>query len=284
MGFAFPAWVEPRLLPDEAFGGAYDALSIDDRAYIKTAIARMAAVYGSPEVPFSRSVKTMRQGFRLHERVSPATWSLIMWDGSYAGPTRVLAALLPAVLAGVPHIMVCRVAPEDEGGGFPPPVLAALELAGQDLALDLTPGEAVNLIAECAESGARGCVAVLGGSEYLTVASRETVSRGLPLRRLMQDVRIGVDLSSLPDLYSAPPYGKLLFAHPDADVLVFRESAPAGLSAVFCGEEAASRAIDHAPLVLTPGNEACWVWPDLSMDFFKAKGMALCNPDPAGTD
>lgn len=280
MGFAFPSWVEARLLSDEAFAEAYDALSSEERAHIKTAIARMAAVYGTPDVPACKSVKSMRQGFRLHERMSPATWALVVWDGAYAGPTRVLAALLPAMLAGVPNILACRVASEDEGRSISSPVLAALELAGQELVACFTPGETAKLIAECAETGERGCVAVLGSRDYLPTIGREAIGHGVPLRRLIQAVRIGVDLDSLPEMVSAPPYGKLLFAHPDADLVTFRGKVPAGLLAVFCGEEAVPRSVVRSPFVLTPGNEVCWVWPDLGLDFFRARGMALCGPDP----
>lgn len=284
MAFAFPGWVEDKFVPDAVFGAAYDMQTAEERAYLKTAIARTAAAYGGPDVPATSGVRVMRQGFCLQERVRPADWALIMWDGAYAGPTRVLAAILPAMLAGVPHILACRVMPQPgtaSEAAFSPSILAALELAGQELVAELTPEEALTLVTECSANRERGRVVLLGESDYLVPVGREAARCGVPLRRLAHPVRIGIDASSVPQEFAEPPYGVLQPLHPDAHFIPLNGPGEGGLCTVLASDEAAFAHMAHTPLVLTPGHEACWVWPDLCMDFFRMKSLAFCGPEPA---
>ncbi|MDR3073476.1 MAG: hypothetical protein LBV01_01965 [Deltaproteobacteria bacterium] len=277
----FPPSLEPHLLPDAAFAGAYDALTPEERAHIKTAIARFIAATascGCPEAPVARSVKTLRQGFCLHEHLRPADWAIIAWDADYAGPTRILAALLPAILAGVPAVLACRVVAEGISSPFPPAVLAALELAGQELVAVCSPQEALALVrASCGMAGS-GRIALLGGDESLDRLAEAAREKGAPCRRLGGTVRIGLDSSSLPPALLGAK--ALRFAHPDAAFVTLPSAEEGGLSAVFCGREAVSGYMETTPLALTPGQEACWIWPDLDAAFFQEKARGFCpGPD-----
>lgn len=279
MPFSFPDWLEARLVSDAAFGNAYDALAPEVRAHIKTAIARIAAVCGSPDALQNRSARFMRQGFQFYEATRPVDWAVVFWDGEYAGPTRILAALLPALLAGVPNVLACRVAPKNSES-FPPAVLASLELAGQESAAELSPEEAVALAEHCCRSPWRGRVALLGGASYLAPVALAAQNAGTLLRHKTENVRIAIDAGSLPGDYVTEPHGMLRFAQPDAAFALVppqkeRGAAETGFSAVLCGENAARNLLCRFPLVLTPGHEACWIWSDMDMAFYQETSRAF---------
>lgn len=284
MEFAFPAVLEVHLVADAAFAAAYDALCPEDRGHLKSSIARTVAAQGycaCPEVSARSSSQAMRQGFVLYERLAPADWAVFFLDAAYAGPVRVLAALLPAVLAGVPNILVCRVAPQGKTGSFPAPVLAGLELAGQELVAEMSPEEANFFLRACCGLDARGRAVLLGGDACLDVLADVAGKHGLPLRRAAGPVRIGVDEQSLPP--GAASLGNVLrFAHPDAS-FVSHATGGGTFSAIYCGENAVPRHLGSAPLVIAPGQETCWEWPDIDVAFFRerSRGFSAGTGDPA---
>lgn len=285
MAFAFPGYLEGFLLPDAAFGEAYDALSPETRSYVKTAIARTAAVCGSPDVLEAARSRTMRQGFALRETVRPADWAIVFFDENYAAPTRLLAALLPAALAGVPEILACRVTSQKGAKPFAPAVLASLELAGQELCAELDGARALTLLKDCHAASARGRAVILGGVETLAPLGVFAQDAGLMIRRHAAATRIAIDVDSLPGEYAEEPHGMLRFAHPDAvfaPVPPRREGGDAApFAAAFCGESAVEALLGRFPLVLTPGHEACWLWPDIAMDFFREQSRAFVLPGQA---
>lgn len=275
MAFAFPGTIEPRLVADGAFGEAYDALAAGERSVLKTAIARMAAVQGTADAGEKRSSSAMRQGFRLYEDERPAPWVLVMWDGAYVSPSRVLAALIPAMLAGVSEIMACRVTdgPGLGAGAFPAPVLAALELGGQELVAACGTEEALALIAHCCGEDSRGRLVFLGADRVFERAARLAAAHGTPCRHMAGPVRIGIATSSFTRPVSTD---HLRLAHPDAVFVPFEGGvAEGGFSAVFCAEEAVPDYLGSAPLVLSPGNEAYWHWPDVCRDFFRVTSQGI---------
>ncbi|MCC8193064.1 MAG: histidinol dehydrogenase [Deltaproteobacteria bacterium] len=276
MAFAFPDRINDRLVPDDVFAEAYDVLTPGERAVIKTAIARMAAVRGVAHSASRRAATDMRQGFSLHESRGPVAWTVVLWDEAYAGPARVLAALVPAMLAGVPDILTCRVV--RDGTPFPKPVLAALELAGQELAAECGPEDALDLAAHCCGQNARGRLILLGRDAVYADIGRIAAERDTPLLRYGAPVRIGIAAST----FAAPVSNdSLRLAHPDAALVPFEGDAAQGaFSAVFCAEAAVPGYLGSAPLVLTPGNEAYWSWPGLSRNFFVETDWAVSGDGP----
>ena len=270
MSFAFPILLDDVLVADAAFGAAYDAVSSEERAVIKAAVARMVTVQEKAEALSRHSVTVVRQGFALHERTCPVSWVIVLWDAAYAGPTRVLAALLPAMLAGVPNILACRVG---GSGAFPAPLLAALELAGQELVAECAPGVALDIVKACCEADGRGRVVCLGQETVFDEVVRLAASFGVPAYHMASPVRIGVAASSfsgsVQDTY-------LRFVHPDGILVPFEEDAANGtFSAVFCAEEHMMDFLGNAPLILSPGNEGYWAWPGLGTVFFRETSMGL---------
>lgn len=285
MAFAFPGYLESSLLPDAAFGEAYDALSPETRSYVKTAIARTAAVCGSPDVLESTRSRAMRQGFALHEAMRPADWAIVFFDEDHAAPTRLLAALLPAALAGVPEILACRVVSKKGVQPFATAVLASLELGGQELCAEVDASQALALLKDCHAASPRGRVVILGGAESLAPLGVFARGAGLMTRHHAAAIRIAIDVDSLPGEYAEEPHGMLRFAHPDA---VFGPVPPrrdlgaaTPFAAAFCGEGAVQALLGRFPLLLTPGHEACWLWPDIAMGFFREQSRAFALPGQA---
>lgn len=278
MTFSFPAWLDARLVADSAFGAAYDALTPQQRACIKTGIARMAAMEDGGHPAAERSDRTMRQGFSLHAQTRPADWAVVMWDPACAGASRILAALLPAMLAGVPNILACCAA---EGGKavLPPSILAALELAGQELVAVLPPEDILTLVSHCCEPGMSSRVAgrlvLLGAHPAFSDAARIAAGRDTPCRRMAAHIRIGVAASS----FTKPALvDDIAFVHPDASLASFEgDAAEGGFSALFCAPERAAGYLDSAPLVLTPGNEGFWRWPGIDAAFFRETRLGILD-------
>ena len=274
MAFAFPDWTEDFLVADAAFAAAYDACASEERAALKTAIARTATVCGVAG-DVSHRVRVMRQGFSLREISCPASWTILVLDGVQTGPARMLAALMPAILAGVPDILVCRVVRDSTP--FPQGLLAALELAGQERVMECGPEDALALVSSCCKQDARGRLILLGRDDVFAEVARMAAERDTPLLRYGAAVRIGIAASS----FATPvPDAGLCFAHPDAtQVRVDGDIAQGGFSAVFCAETAVQQYLGTVSLVLSPGNEAYWVWPGLSRDFFTETVQGVSNGD-----
>ncbi|CAK7068914.1 MAG: hypothetical protein DELT_01787 [Desulfovibrio sp.] len=272
MEFAFPARFAERYLPDDAFAEAYDTLAPEERAQIKTAITRNIAVQTAcacPETGASVSRKTMRQGFVIHEETRAADWAAVFWDASYTGWTRILAALLPAVLAGVPNILACQIDSGQADSGravVPPAVLAAMELAGQETVAVMASEEALAFLEECAAQNAAGRVVLLGEDTALDDMAAAAARLGVSSRRYAKPLRIAAEVGLNASV--------LQFAHPDVAFLPHDEMY-APFSAVFCEEEFLESHAGRAPLVLTPGQEAFWVWDDLAVAFYQERTRAL---------
>lgn len=277
MTFSFPHWLDAHLVTDSAFGAAYDALTPQQRACIKTGIARMAAVEDGGHPAAEQSHRSMRQGFSLHAQTRPADWAVIMWDSARAGASRILAALLPAMLAGVPNILAC--CPAEDGRAVPGPILAALELAGQELVAVLPPEDILTLVAHCCESGTSSQIAgrlvLLGAHPVLGDAARIAAGRDTPCRRMAMRTRVGIEAS----LFAKPALSEYLtFMHPDASLASFEgDAAEGGFSALFCAPERAAGYLGAAPLVLSPGNEGFWRWPGIDAAFFRETSLSILD-------
>jgi hypothetical protein len=269
MDFSFPSQFASRYLADAFFADAYDALAPEERAQIKTAITRTIAVFtscGCLESSVSSSHKTMRQGFSFHENIRPADWAVIFWDASCLSWTRILAAVLPAILAGVPNILACRVGAPSGKGNIPSAVLAAMELAGQEIVADMSCDEALSLLGESARQVFCGRAVLLGEDECLDRLAAKAARLGISVQREAAPVRIAVEVGLSSSV--------LQFAHPDI-VFLPHDEMYAPFSALLCEAEIFDDHIGRAPLVLTPGQEAFWVWRDIDIAFFQEKTRSL---------
>ena len=297
---------------DAAFAAAYEATGDVDRAHLKTCIARLHVLYGAAggagagDLRAARTAIRWRQGFTSLEHSTPCAWALVCVDAAWASAPRLLAAVLPALFAGVGNVAVLRVGGD---GPWPAPVLAALELAGQEVVADLTADALPALLEALAASGgaagrdgAGGRLVSLG--EHPDGISARARSLGVSVWRDGPAPVIGIvedaDAIVLSDRLNVPA---LRAAHPDATFLdipaassgaIASGFAPLStlpsllpLTAVACAPDQASGWLDHVDLVLGPGHEWCWMHPGLSPAWFARRAVALLSasvsPGSSGT-
>ncbi|MDR3043015.1 MAG: hypothetical protein LBU75_01980 [Desulfovibrio sp.] len=298
----------PGIIPvgDAAFAAAYEATGDVDRARLKTCIARLHVLQGGGgaagdvlEGRVGRTATRWRQGFTSIEHAAPCVWALICVDATWPSAPRLLAAVLPALFAGVGGVAVLRVG---GSGQWPASVLAALELAGQEVVADVAP-EALPALLEglsangglAGRDGAGGRLVLLG--DHPDGISARARSLGVSVWRDGPAPVIGIvedaDAIAPDDRLNVPA---LRSAHPDATFLDI-PAAPSGatapgfvpqstlppllpLTAIACAPDQASGWLDHAALVLGPGHEWCWMHPGLSPVWFARRAVALLPASP----
>lgn len=274
----FPGWCEQQLVTDEQFGSAYEQVSPEHRALLKTNIAMQHCLYGSPGVTWARNERQWRHGFVTVNEEKPADWCCVLISEEYVSGPRLLAALMPALLAGITDVLVVRMV-GDEETPWPHELLAALELAGQEAVIT--------------------CHETMAGTLFGAMPSSAT-GRVLMLGDMPQTV--GMCLADMPScvcLWGEPFLGgigvksdddgpqwdreKLTWAHPDWNLIdiseldEFSELGGAGFAAIACGPEYMDTVPDTVPATIGPGQEACWVWPDLIPGFFMHRRLALMS-------
>lgn len=281
-GMTPPAWLE-ALRPDDGLAAAaYESTPAPLRALLKSAVALHFQLWGEAPAQVTRRVLSPTSGFAWTTGDGPVSWTLAVLDPAHASPARLLAALIPAVLAGVD--LVLTVCPDHA----PRPVQnVALELAGLEN-LYVVPTQVRSgrpglpeLIAELAASGeGRLLLFPTARSRFDPIfQSLREAARGLRLR-LWQDTP-APHLALLADEGDAAALRKTLhWAHGDAVLETF---APGSLPdrrdfdawyaprpPVF--EQAL---VSEPPLLLGSGLEACWLHARLRPDFFRAARHAV---------
>lgn len=292
---------------DSAFAAAYDVVSAEQRAWLKTAIARLHIWYGENKTASIDRVAAWRQGFISEERVEPLSWALVALEPDFRSPSRLLAAILPPLLAGVEQVLVARVHDgRKDHKPWPARLLTACELAGQELALDLTREQMGALAKTLAEDSGAGLVLSLEEGRdpdnpavaWLPVEARKA---GVAVWRPRWDGRIGIWAPARADWN----WEALAWSHPDAELEVWgakRKGLPKAVTmrkgnigdflgqsycAAFVPSDGQAEALDGIPLVLGPGHEGCWLWPDLEAGLCRRRCVAWTSPvdsDQTGQD
>ncbi|MDR2161268.1 MAG: hypothetical protein LBO77_03915 [Desulfovibrio sp.] len=138
-------WIQEHALDESLWGVAYEDLNSREVSRLKLCTARLCALWG--ERPLSRSL-TLRHaaGFTAKWEWETAAYALILCPAEQDQAERLLAACLPAILAGVDMVLPCFLT---KGAGRPPAgrMLAALELAGIERAVLVSEKEALRGLA-----------------------------------------------------------------------------------------------------------------------------------------
>ena len=279
----FPEWINDFVVDDDLFARAYEAVPDQRRALLKTGIARLFEWYGPSRQTAKRTDISWRGGFDSVEDLSTVDFAVVVIDASLKSSARLLAAVVPALSCGVRNVAVVRL----DGGEWPQPMLAGLELAGQELVVDMPSGRVKELLETLDASGATGIV--------LGVELEQGVLRSLrfPTRRiefacLRCDRTVPVwmeqdqpfDLEGLafihPDLvFSVHGVETVLpadgFSREGSDSQGFLDSI---LEVAYAPASLVDEALDRARLVLGPGQEGCWVWPQLRPGHFQSHSTA----------
>ena len=250
-----PAWLPEHLVSDSELERAYEATAPGLRALCKHTLAVQHAFFGEAPDWEEQNLLRIAQGFRTRVCDRPADWTLVIFDARYASAPRLLAAVMPALLARVP-LVLCVGTPESAR----PELLCALELAGQEQIYVLDASQSLALVSGLSAQPGQGRLVLLhrGALSALRAAADEA---GVPCweERRAPVLRVcGAD----------PDMALIRLAHPDA---VSAEEAPP--DAVYCS----GRDVVHvqAPLVFPPGMEGCWLHPSLTPNFFRVRVLAF---------
>ena len=275
--FSCPDWLEAHALGDAAMGRAYEALGAESRAVLKTCIARLHQIWGeSPDR--SSSLRCPRQGFCLEREDRPAEAAVIVCAADYRHPTAFLAAIMPAVLAGVRVVLPLFVPPVDagysHGGGQAPdagrkfalspdreappldPLLAALELAGVEQAYLLDEETALVLLQELQPETGR--LLLVGERPFAQNLVLHAHFAGLACRAFLR-----------PPRYWSERLGRIMTLDCTAD-RAFSDPAE--------GRPEHGHERFEPCVRLDAAHEALWIWPDLDPDWFRLRRARLFSP------
>jgi len=273
--FHISDFIHELVVDDTLFARAYENSADHHRALMKTCIARLYDWYGPRQQVGGRVSLSWRSGVESQQLTEPVDCTLILLDDSLQSPIRLLAALVPAQVSGCENILVARLDSHDSP--WPESMLTGLELAGQELVVDVTAEQLDTVLAEMKQDGGRGTVI---------------------------DLRLEPDssLQSSRIQYTAPSFNRrsvvwsndeqgintdaLAFAHPDVVFTVFgRESdLPTNQfsfggtefpdstisDVVYADDSLHEEALEVANLVLGPGNEGCWIWSEITPELFQS--------------
>ncbi|WP_022662681.1 hypothetical protein [Paucidesulfovibrio longus] len=292
-----PTWALDACLDDETFAAAYEAVSAERRALLKTAIARQYAWRAPAPCSETRCARVWTQGFESLELAAPADVCLLLFDASCASPARILAALLPALNAGIGTVLAVHArGPQDAPSSEA--VLAAFELAGQEAVLELPRGKVRELIEASTENGESCIVLAFGGTSGLVP---DGFADGFSRRLWTAPAQAGIAVF-LEGEGADADLEALAFAHPDGRFQVAGADSPlpddrfahlgpefdhivrAGGQACFASGSSAEDALAAFPLVFGPGHEACWLFPDLHSEFFQVRRTAWRSEEQCETE
>lgn len=277
-GPLWPQWLEAFRVPDGPRAAAYEGTPAHLRAAIKTALALHQAHAGEMDSRTCRDERFPRRGFRRMSTDGPAPFALVAFPASLRSPARLAAALMPAILAGVPLTGAFCL-----GGEPTPEALVTLELAGVEDAFALPADDFARLAGELP----RCRVALLHGLDGAALPERDRLpgriwhEDALPLFLLPQDVAVDKELLAFahgPDCAAQALHGKAARAVLDGGPL----PGPCLPAAVLEEDEAARLAMtdETSPveLLLAPGCETFWLHPGLTPDFFRCRRRAFSLP------
>jgi len=258
--------LEPWRVSDPVFARAYLLAGDRGRARIKSAIAALFEAGRLGRSPSITTAECFHSGLSYTGRCVSRPWYALVIGPGVVSSAQVAAALSPALARRIP-VFVVR--PKSRSG-WPSAVLAALELAGVEQVFAPPRESFKRFLKELGQGGALCCL----GDASFTERVRAIVPRHCFFHRL------------------APPESALLYRGPgvrwDAHALAFSH---AGLRFLEYGPGASSREAPHesdavwaafapqdkapqsARLVLAPGREALWDWPDMPAELFFSRRL-----------
>lgn len=272
-----PSWLDAVRQPDEKQAAAYEACPSDFRASLKTAIAFTFHLWGESASRFETRLENSHSGFVHTLSCRPAAWTLALLSPGYLSPARFIAAILPAILAGVGKILVASLDAAPSSA-----LCAAVELAGLEDMFIFPSGtdDIPRLIRELHAQHPDGRVLL-----FPSAANEES---GISIaRQTAKELKIHLWRDDpVPRLSLIPPSGKngagekhehilrrdiVAWAHGDAEILDREEY---GIAAHFVQEYADAFPDSQAPpLSFGPGLEACWIHPFLTPEYFRTRTL-----------
>jgi len=252
---SYQSWLDAHVLADSLMAEAYESLSGKERAVLKKGIARQHAVWGEYSLRESRT-RSFRQGFGVVEDDAPVTYGLLVCEASYPSPAAFIAALMPALLAGVSAVLPCFIS---AGGGLPSqkdisaPLLGALELAGVEQAFAASEPEVCALAEMLRADSGRGRIVLLGRPGFGESLALHAHRAGVLCRSLTQ-----------PPLYYS---GRLCAVLEQS----FMQEGTDPVDAALCQDDDDDAMFLH----LDAAHEDVWFWPKLGPGWFRTRRMRI---------
>lgn len=276
---SWPESCEALRLDDTVMGQAYDNVPPALRACIKTGIAFQYALHGEHPNHEARYVSDSARGFSHCVQYRPAAWTMLFLGPDYASGSRLVAALMPALLARVPLVGLACI------GALPSQaVCASLELVGVEDIFCLADLAAAQKFLQQLADSETSCVQ--GRTLFLhkgELAPLEHTARRLNLvvwqevaaPRIVLHAHCGCDAKTLH------------WCHPDAQFISGDDSTVLQADAVFGPNPPMIQSTQtkqsafcgpSAPLSLGAGTEGLWWHKNLEPDFFVEKQLhASCT-------
>lgn len=261
--FAFPEWLSDYQLEDAFFANAYESTEPHLRAWLKKTIAQVFEI-NSPCCPLkSWTVDTWRGGFETEIARSPLDWTVMLVDCESVSPVRLLAALVPALAAGVSNVMVII----EGDGDIPASILAGLELAGQEDVVRLDTSQLDELVGSLSQNRSTGAIIDMRGSENNLICPQSVKYWRGPY---ISSICVCKDEDS-------PAMDVLKFAHPDVDFVEIDEESLDTIQAdaAVVPPEFVGETLLSCRTVLAHGQEGCWIWNGLNSSYFMQESTAL---------
>jgi hypothetical protein len=280
---SFSSSVDAFRIADATFAAAYDALGDKRRSVLKKWISQLYLFWGRERSLCRTQIQQWDQGVTTHECVRPLDWTLFVLSPDFSSPAQLLAALLPALLAGVPRVVVAR---EEAEIPFPAPLLACMELAGQELVLEMNAASILEMTGAMFAESRRGKVCFLGKSPVMA-----PVRNLLPERAFLGLATSGTTGGIWFDGCAQWDTQTLAWTLPDTVFCAggdVPESMDNGLKMrlhsssekdfwtqdfdVLYTSDPSSQG--RCPCVFGPGQEGGWFWPDLTPRIFMDTAMS----------
>jgi hypothetical protein len=262
---------------EESFAGAYLIVTDMQRGLLKKCIAQQFSWQGMANALERTGYVRHSSPLKVWHRSRPRDWALVVLDETDGSPAQLLASLLPPLLAGVPLIAAFH-----RSGQWSHAQLVAMELAGVEAVFSAKKPDFLEALAgELVSHSPRGILVSLGSDELARDTFSLSLDAGLGHVALRPARRLGIWGGAGQASWDLDAVG---FCHPGVEMVRVTDdpSAPAkeggpGLlsgidgakfDALLVPEGLAGDALGRARLVLCPGQECFWAWPDVRMESF----------------
>lgn len=269
------------------FARAYDMHNAQQRAWLKKNISQLYAWYNKH--PFDSQSKKLifHCGLRSTLWEKKYDWALFVVEHAFLSPAQLLAAILPAIMSQVQEIFVVRIKPVCKWSSSQ---LLALELAGIENVFDLPDvGDLLNILKNWSLNG--GIFLLESAGENLPLSLKNSFDSNFIKWRVQEQHKAGLwmDKEYVWDIeqiaWSQP--NTLVNVWMDKDLKVqlpknwikksgkWEEFLDQGFEVLYlpCFEQAQFAFKNSASLCLGPGQEGCWLWPDLELRNFFLKSV-----------
>ncbi len=247
-------FLENHCISDILRAEAYESSSAQERQCLKTAIA-YHALLGEKAPKVSTVTEYSAQGFRQEQSRFSAPWLLAVASPEFTSPARLIAALMPALLAHVPVFFITLGKPASA-------LLLALELMGIEniYSLESTTQLVEVMQKNTAQTMHKGRCVFLHHNFALCSAS--SVRSLFPVVEALHIPYF--EDKNQPIIFADEHFSGrdlLCFTQPDAHLL---EDANAFAHAAFSDSENANNYLQ----CWQSGMEACWIYANYCSDFY----------------